>query len=46
MAVRSDGRTRMKMRATLRKREDSGNWKRERYIAICGELAVEETMDL
>jgi hypothetical protein len=31
---------------TLRKREDTGNQKRKHWIALCGELALEETMDL
>jgi hypothetical protein len=31
---------------TFRKREDTGNWKRKHYTALCGELAWEEAMDL
>jgi len=31
---------------TLRKKKDTGNWKRKHYIALCGELALEETMDM
>jgi len=31
---------------TLRKRKDTGNWKRKHYITLCGELALEEAMDL
>jgi len=31
---------------TLRKREDSGTLKRKHYIALCGELDLEETLDL
>ena len=31
---------------TLRKLEDTGNCVRKRYIALCGEIAVEEAMDL
>jgi DNA phosphorothioation-dependent restriction protein DptG len=30
----------------LRKREDAVNLKTKHYIALCGELALEETMDL
>jgi len=30
---------------TLRKREDTGNRKRKYYIAHCGELALEDSMD-
>jgi hypothetical protein len=30
----------------LRKRENIGNWKRKHQIALCGELALEEAMDL
>jgi hypothetical protein len=31
---------------TLRKREDSRILKRKHYIALCGELALERTLDL
>jgi hypothetical protein len=31
---------------TLRKREDNGNGKRKHQIALCGELALEEAVDL
>jgi hypothetical protein len=31
---------------TLRKREDTGNLKRKRWIALCGEFALEEAMEL
>jgi len=31
---------------TLRKRMDTGNSKRKNQIALCGELATEEAMDL
>ena len=31
---------------TLRKGEDTGNWKIEHYMALCGELALEEATDL
>jgi hypothetical protein len=31
---------------TLRKREDIGNWKKKNYLALCGELDLEEGMDL
>jgi hypothetical protein len=31
---------------TLRKREDTGKWKRKHYNALCEILALEETMDL
>jgi ribosomal protein L19E len=31
---------------TLRKMEDNGNLKRKQYIALYGEIALEETMDL
>jgi hypothetical protein len=30
----------------LRKRQDAANSKREHYIALCGELAVEEPVDV
>ena len=30
----------------LRKREDTENWKRKHYIAICEILVLEETIDL
>jgi len=33
-------------RLTLRKREDTGNWKRKHQIMRCGELVVEGAMDL
>jgi hypothetical protein len=36
------GRRRKQLRMTLRKREDNGN----RKIALCGEIALAETMDL
>jgi hypothetical protein len=32
--------------AILREREDTGNWKRKHYVALCGELVLEEAMDL
>jgi hypothetical protein len=31
---------------TLRKRDDTGIWKRKHLLALCGELALEEAMDL
>jgi len=31
---------------TLRKRGDTGNWYRRYKIALCGEFALEEPMDL
>jgi hypothetical protein len=31
---------------TLRKQEDTVNWKRKHYIALCGKLALEEPVDL
>jgi hypothetical protein len=31
---------------TLRKSEETGNWNRKHYIPVCGELALEETVDL
>jgi hypothetical protein len=31
---------------TLRKCEDTGNRKRKHYIALCGELALEEAVDV
>jgi hypothetical protein len=31
---------------TLMKRENIGIWKRKHYIALCGELVLEEAMDL
>jgi len=40
------GRRHKQLRMTLRKREDNGNLKRKQYIALCGEIALEETMDL
>jgi len=41
------GRRRRKLPwMTLRKRENAGNWKRKHQFALCGELALEETMDL
>jgi hypothetical protein len=30
---------------TLKKRKDTGNLKRKPWIALCGEIAVEECMD-
>jgi len=30
---------------TIRKREDTGNWKRKHWIVLCGELALEEAVD-
>jgi len=30
----------------LRKDEDTVDWKKKRYIAVCGELAMEESVDL
>jgi hypothetical protein len=31
---------------TLRKREDTGNWKKKHWIALCAEFALEKAMDL
>jgi hypothetical protein len=31
---------------TLRKQENTVNWKRRNYIALCEELALEDAMDL
>jgi len=31
---------------TLRRIEDIGTWKRKQYIALCGEFALGETMEL
>jgi hypothetical protein len=31
---------------TFRKRSDTGNSKRKHQFALCGELALEEAMDL
>jgi len=31
---------------TLRKQEETGNWKREHYITLHGVLALEEDMEL
>jgi len=31
---------------TFTKRKDTGNWKRKHYIALSGELTLEEAMDL
>jgi hypothetical protein len=30
----------------LRKKENTGNWKKKHQIALCGELALEEIVDL
>jgi hypothetical protein len=30
----------------LMKKEDTENWKKKYYISICGELALEEAVDL
>jgi hypothetical protein len=40
------GRRRKKLRMTLKKREDTVNLKRRRYLALCGERALEVAMDL
>jgi ribosomal protein L32 len=40
------GRRRRKLLDDLKKREDTGNWKRPHQIALCGALAVKEAMDL
>jgi hypothetical protein len=32
--------------AALRKGEDNGNWKRKHQIALCGDVTLEEAMDL
>jgi hypothetical protein len=31
---------------TLRKREDTGNWRRKHHIALYGEFSLEEALDL
>jgi len=31
---------------TLRKREDTGNLKKKRWIALCGEFVLEEAVEL
>jgi hypothetical protein len=31
---------------TLREREDTGNLKKKRWIALCGEFALEEAVEL
>ena len=31
---------------TLTKQMDTGNWNRKRYIALCGELALEEAVNM
>jgi len=31
---------------TLRKREDTGNWKRKHWITLCAEFALENAVDL
>jgi hypothetical protein len=31
---------------TFRKRQDTGNRKRKHYIALCGELALEEMLHI
>jgi hypothetical protein len=31
---------------TLRKIKDTGNWKRKHQVIRCGELALEEAVDL
>jgi hypothetical protein len=40
------GRRGKQLLDTLRKWKDAGNWKRKHYIALCGELALEDAMDL
>jgi hypothetical protein len=39
------GRRRRKLLMTLRKGEDTLIWKRKLWIALCGELALEEALD-
>lgn len=47
---KSDGKTRKKevssLFMTLRKRKNTGNWKRKHYIPLCGEFAIENVLDL
>lgn len=31
---------------TFKKREDNEKWKRWRYVTLCGDLALEESMNL
>jgi hypothetical protein len=30
---------------TLRKIENTGNWKRKHYVALCGKPSLDEAMD-
>jgi hypothetical protein len=43
---RRRGRRRKQLLNDLRKREDTGNWRKKHYIALCGELALDEDTDL
>jgi hypothetical protein len=47
---RSFGKTRKKTEATagrsLRKREATGNRRRQQYIALCGRVVLEEAVDM
>jgi hypothetical protein len=40
------GRTISRYGTSLRKREDSANWKRKHQILPCGEVTLEKTADL
>ena len=40
------GRRRIKLLDDLKEREDTLIWKRKLWIALCGELALEEALDL
>jgi len=40
------GRRRKQLLDDLKKSYDSRNWKRKHYLEFCGEVALEESMDL
>jgi uncharacterized protein CbrC (UPF0167 family) len=40
------GRRRRKLLDDLKERRGYSHWKRELWIALCGELALEEALDL
>jgi len=44
--TRRRGRTREQILIDLRKRHDTGNWKRKYWFAVCGEVASRESVDL
>jgi hypothetical protein len=39
------GRRRKQLLDELKEKEDTENWKRKDYIVICGEVALEKSMD-